>query len=292
MGCGASTRARSVQPSDMPQDALAAVSQSRAPSLPSGGGAKPVVAEAAKAARVVGGPSPAAGGQAAPASPLAAPPAAVPAAASPANSARAAPPTATNPPELRAATSSILPKHVSADELGQLCQATNFDRKQVERLYEVFKVISSARDDDGLIDKGEFELALGLKSSLFVNRVFTIFDQNLDNNITFEEFVIGLSTFSARASREAKASMSFRIHDIDGDGIISRADLSKMLSATIAENALHISEEQFNALIATTFEQAGAADKHGLTLDDFLSLAKQRPAMLSNMTIASISVSR
>ena len=153
-------------------------------------------------------------------------------------------------------------------------------------------VASRRRDDDGLIDKGEFELALGLKSSLFVNRVFTIFDQNLDNNITFEEFVIGLSTFSARASREAKASMSFRIHDIDGDGIISRADLSKMLSATIAENALHISEEQFNALIATTFEQAGAADKHGLTLDDFLSLAKQRPAMLSNMTIASISVSR
>lgn len=39
--------------------------------------------------------------------------------------------------------SSVLPKHVSADELGQLCQATNFDRKQVERLYEVFKVISS-----------------------------------------------------------------------------------------------------------------------------------------------------
>jgi serine/threonine-protein phosphatase 2B regulatory subunit len=147
-------------------------------------------------------------------------------------------------------------------------------------------------DDDGLIDKAEFESSLGLRKSLFADRIFEIFDKNSDNHITFEEFVLGLSTFSARASREAKAQMSFLVHDIDGDGLISREDLGKMVRATIDENALNISDEHFDQLIATTFEQAGAADKPGLTLDDFIGLVKQRPAMLSNMTIASISVSR
>lgn len=149
-----------------------------------------------------------------------------------------------------------------------------------------------SNDDDGLIDKREFETSLGLKSSLFVDRVFAIFDRNSDKSITFEEFVTGLSVFSARASREAKAEMSFRIHDIDGDGLISREDLSQMVRATIVENSLQISDEQLEVLIATTFEQAGAADRPGLTLSDFNGLVKQRPAMLSNMTIASISVSR
>mmetsp|Transcript_5663 Transcript_5663/g.14149 ORF Transcript_5663/g.14149 Transcript_5663/m.14149 type:complete len:264 (+) Transcript_5663:94-885(+) len=196
------------------------------------------------------------------------------------------------PGQLRTSTSAILPKHISPDELGQLCQATNFDRKQVERLYEVFKVISSSSDDDGLIDKKEFETALGLKSSLFVDRIFAIFDRNSDHKITFEEFVVGLSTFSSRASREDKAAMSFRIFDIDGDGVISREDLGLMVRATIRENDVNISDEQFEVLIATTFEQAGASEKKGISADQFLALVIQRPAMLSNMTIASISVSR
>lgn len=79
--------------------------------------------------------------------------------------------------------------------------------------------------------------------------------------------------------------MSFRIHDLDGDGLISREDLSRMMRATVAESALQVSAEQLDVLIATTFEQAGAADKPGLTLDDFNALVRERPAMLANMTI-------
>jgi hypothetical protein len=64
-----------------------------------------------------------------------------------------------------------------------------------------------------------------------------------------------------------------------------------MLRATIAENRLTISESQFEELIVTTFEQAGAAGKPGLSLDEFVALVKQRPAILGNMTIGSLSLS-
>jgi hypothetical protein len=47
-------------------------------------------------------------------------------------------------------------------------------RAQVERLYETFKIISSSGANDGLIDRPKFELALGLRSSLFVDRIFQV----------------------------------------------------------------------------------------------------------------------
>jgi len=196
------------------------------------------------------------------------------------------------PPAPARISSSVLPKHVSQDELGQLCQATNFDRKQVERLYEVFKVISATAADDGMIDKVEFETALGLRPSLFTDRMFVVFDKNNDRRISFDEFVHSLSVFSARASREAKAEFAFRIYDIDGDGIISREELSRMLRVTIEENALAISDEQFEQLIDTTFEQAGAVGATGLDLEAYLKLVVLRPGMLGNMTIPSLTVSR
>ena len=93
-------------------------------------------------------------------------------------------------------------------------------RAQVEKLYELFKVISSSGDDDGLIDKSEFQQALGLKRNLFVDRMFELFDANGDKNINFTEFVAGLSVFTVRAKAAEKAQFSFRMYDFNADGKI------------------------------------------------------------------------
>jgi hypothetical protein len=45
-------------------------------------------------------------------------------------------------------------------------------------LYEHFTSISGSISKDGLIDKAEFKKALGMKESLFVDRVFTLFDKD------------------------------------------------------------------------------------------------------------------
>jgi hypothetical protein len=52
--------------------------------------------------------------------------------------------------------------------------------QKISELHEHFTSISGSVTKDGVIDKNEFRKALGMKDSLFVDRVFTLFDKNGD----------------------------------------------------------------------------------------------------------------
>ena len=52
--------------------------------------------------------------------------------------------------------------------------------QKISELHEHFTSISGSVTKDGVIDKAEFRRALGMKDSLFVERVFTLFDKNGD----------------------------------------------------------------------------------------------------------------
>ena len=161
-------------------------------------------------------------------------------------------------------------------------------RAQVEKLYELFKVISSSGDDDGLIDKSEFQQALGLKRNLFVDRMFELFDANGDKNINFTEFVAGLSVFTVRAKAAEKARFSFRMYDFNADGKIDKAELGRMLQATIEENSLNITPEAAQELLDATFVEAECAEAGTMTFDEYQALVTKKPQLLEFMTITSL----
>jgi len=187
-----------------------------------------------------------------------------------------------------APTSTALPARIRTEELIKLCQSSHFDRTQVEKLYELFKTISASDDDDGLIDKSEFQKALGLKRNLFVDRMFELFDANGDKSINFQEFVAGLSTFTTRAKQAEKAKFSFKMYDFNGDQKIDKQELGRMLQATIDENKLNITPAQAQQLIDDTFDEAQPATPGYITFDEYLAMVAKKPQLLEFMTIQSL----
>lgn len=170
-------------------------------------------------------------------------------------------------------------------EVREFMQVTHFDYGEIDALYSHFMDIASRGRDDRVIDKAEFQIGLGMGSSLFLDRLFHLFDESNKGVISFTEFIKGLSVLCTRGTLDEKIQFSFRIYDLDQDGKISKKELSSVLEACLRENFVKITKEQIGYVVESTFKQVDQNKDGMIDFDEYKRLVSKQPSILDNMTL-------
>jgi serine/threonine-protein phosphatase 2B regulatory subunit len=115
------------------------------------------------------------------------------------------------------------------DDITEIVASSSFSKDEIEQLYSRFQKLD--RNGSGTIDASEFLMIPELAMNPLVPRIVQLFD-----GVNFKEFVRLLSAFGKNAPREARIDFLFRFYDVDGDGVVSEADVNSIFRLLVGEN--------------------------------------------------------
>lgn len=182
--------------------------------------------------------------------------------------------------------------HFRPEALETLCQLTAFSRKELQVMYRSFKQEAPS----GVLREETFKHIFaqffpGADSGQYAHYVWsTTLDPEKAGVVTFTDFVIGLSVLS-RGSLQDKLRWTFSLYDVNGDGIITKDDLSRIVIAVydLLGKAVDpaVDENTYRDHIDKVFAKFDLNDDGVVTLDEFVTVCTQ----VSSIVILSIVLS-
>ncbi|RLN90053.1 hypothetical protein BBJ28_00009906 [Nothophytophthora sp. Chile5] len=168
-------------------------------------------------------------------------------------------------------------------------------------------VLGQHENDAVVIPKDEFFRFLaggdGSSSSLYVNRLYAIFDMDKKGHVTFDDLMKGLSLLSQKASREQKLMLSFYLLDPEGKGFITKHMTTELLRSCLAECKvscraeleISLSDAQVARIVDSTFEDADLDHNDLIDLEEYQvtdlpALDVKHPGLFDFLTVDAFGV--
>lgn len=157
--------------------------------------------------------------------------------------------------------------------LEEFAKENNVKPETIKKAYKRFQ--ATDKDKSGVIDYTEFCEVLQVDPSPLCEKAFRLYDYDKTGQIDAREFLIALSNYSG-AGKEDKLKFAFMTFDEDGNGVITKAELMKILKSN--HMASHDAEVARKA--DTIMAQADKDGDGVITFDEFVIVSKKFPNIL------------
>jgi len=157
--------------------------------------------------------------------------------------------------------------------LEEFARENNLKPESIKKSYKRFQAVD--KDKSGLVDYTEFCEILQVDPSPQCEGVFTLYDYEKTGQIDAREFLIAVSNYTG-AGKEDKLKFAFMAFDEEGNGVITKAELLKILKAN--HMASHDTEVARKA--DTIMTQADKDADGVITFDEFVIVSKKFPNIL------------
>ena len=156
---------------------------------------------------------------------------------------------------------------------------TNLDQELLNHVRAVFK---AGAGEAQLLTREKLAAMLGIKDETLSRRIFSMFDgtgRDMIEESAFQKAVISL----VLGEEEAKLRFVFDLHDSDGDGGISRDDLSRMLDASLHNNAVSMTEGQRRDMAELLFQAADRRHDNSIDFAELKMLLARYPLIRNDL---------
>ncbi|XP_022189171.1 Kv channel-interacting protein 1 isoform X2 [Nilaparvata lugens] len=181
------------------------------------------------------------------------------------------------------------------DSLRSLCRATRFTEAEIKRIYRGFK----AECPTGVVKEDTFKgiyarfFPQGANTSQYAHYVFNTLDQDRSGLLSFEDFVHGLSILS-RGSLDEKLRWTFSLYDINGDGRITREEMTDIVNAVYDLMGKYtepgIEDNAVTSKVDSIFQKMDRNNDGVVTLDEFLECCLNDEDITNSMAVFDSSI--
>jgi Ca2+-binding EF-hand superfamily protein len=178
-------------------------------------------------------------------------------------------------------------KRYKPRSLDELASRTKFNKKEIQLIYQGFK----QECPSGIVNEETFKHIYGqffpfADTSSYAHLIFGTFDLRSSGCVTFEDFLICLSTL-CRGSLEDRVRWIFTLYDTKKSGKLTRDDFHVIVCAVYSllgnVSSPRYDLETIREHTATVFQRFDKLHQGFITIQDFMSFCLNDPTIVQSI---------